>query len=220
MARPKGGYKTADGKRCPGVTTIIGRYKESSGLIHWAYTQGLEGIDYRATRDRAADAGSIAHDMIEAHILGQDPFAVSGEEDLVKLATKGFDAFLVWEESSNIKITETETTIISEEYRFGGTLDALGLLPDGTATLLDWKSSNRVYSDYLLQIAAYRHLVEECTDMGIKIERCDLLRVGKEFGDFHHSSWPVEAIDIAWESFKAMRKLYEDDKVLKRLVGS
>jgi hypothetical protein len=36
MARPKGGYRNAEGVRVPGVTTIIGRFKDSGGLINWA----------------------------------------------------------------------------------------------------------------------------------------------------------------------------------------
>ena len=39
MAHPKGGYKL-DGKRVPGTTTIIGRFKDSGGLLYWAFEQG------------------------------------------------------------------------------------------------------------------------------------------------------------------------------------
>ena len=31
------------GNRLPSVTTIIGRFKESGGLLYWANQQGLEG---------------------------------------------------------------------------------------------------------------------------------------------------------------------------------
>jgi len=57
-------YRTKDGVRVPSVTTIIGRFKESGGLIHWAWALGMEGKDYRQVRDSAADAGSLAHSMI------------------------------------------------------------------------------------------------------------------------------------------------------------
>ncbi len=43
MPHPKGGYRDADGKRIPGVTTIIGRFKESGALIRWAYGRGRDG---------------------------------------------------------------------------------------------------------------------------------------------------------------------------------
>ena len=73
MARPKSGYRLADKTRVPGVTTITGRFKESGGLIHWAWDLGMQGINYRDARDKAADAGTLGHDMIEAFIKGQDP---------------------------------------------------------------------------------------------------------------------------------------------------
>ena len=57
-------YKTKDGKRVPSVTTITGRFKESGGLIWWAWDLGIQGIDYRKVRDSAADAGTLAHAMI------------------------------------------------------------------------------------------------------------------------------------------------------------
>lgn len=37
MPTPKSGYYTRDGKRVPGVTTILGKFKESGGLIHWSW---------------------------------------------------------------------------------------------------------------------------------------------------------------------------------------
>jgi hypothetical protein len=40
MARPTHGYVNAAGEKIPGTTTIIGRFKESGGLIQWAYARG------------------------------------------------------------------------------------------------------------------------------------------------------------------------------------
>jgi len=56
--------------RIPGCTTVIGRFKESGGLIYWAWDQGRQGLDFRETRDKAADAGTLAHAMVEADIRG------------------------------------------------------------------------------------------------------------------------------------------------------
>ena len=43
-------YKDHRGNRLPSVTTIIGRFKESGGLLYWANQQGLEA----KTLDQAA----------------------------------------------------------------------------------------------------------------------------------------------------------------------
>ena len=63
-------YFNKAGQRLPSVTTIISRFKESGGLIHWAWNLGREGQDYRQVRDEAADAGTLAHAMIEEDNLG------------------------------------------------------------------------------------------------------------------------------------------------------
>lgn len=216
MARPKAGYYL-DGKRVPGTTTIIGRFKESGGLIHWAWQCGVDGINYREARDSAATAGTLAHDMIENLIHGRPLEDVKGPEELLALARKGVEAFVEWKEQSRIEIVATEMSLVSKEYRFGGTPDAIGKTPAGHV-LLDWKTSNRVYPDMLIQLAAYRHLWEaEHPDM--PLGRFHLLRFGKEFGDFHHHSWPEEVIDTAWGAFVRMRDLYEIDKTLKRATG-
>ena len=71
MPHPKDGYRTLDGKRCAGTTTIIGRFKESGALIRWAYNRGKEGEELYESRDKAAEAGTSAHDLCEAHIKGE-----------------------------------------------------------------------------------------------------------------------------------------------------
>lgn len=217
MGRPARGYRTADGKRVPGVTTIIGRFKESGGLIHWAWQCGIDGIDYRRKRDDAADVGTLAHELIEADIQGREPFLKSSDPAMLEPATKALEAFQAWRAQTSLKIVETERSMVCEEYRFGGTLDGIGEL-DGKLVLLDWKSSNKLYADYLIQVSAYRHLWEQ-TFPDRPIEGICLLRVGKEFGDFHFHSWPLEVMERGWKAFRKMRELYELDKELKRAVA-
>ena len=79
-----------DGKRVPGVTTILGRFKESGGLIQWAYNCGRDGIDMNAARDNAANAGALAHALIDADIHGADA-------DALELARAGAEVAAVVE---------------------------------------------------------------------------------------------------------------------------
>jgi hypothetical protein len=76
MPTPRKGYFTASGERVPGVTTIIGRFKESGALIQWAYNRGKEGLELYESRDKAAELGTIVHEMVEAYIKGDDPWAI------------------------------------------------------------------------------------------------------------------------------------------------
>jgi hypothetical protein len=213
----------------PSTTTVIGRFKESGGLIHWAWDLGTKGEDYRKVRDAAGDAGTLAHSMIEAHIRGEDPSKIEGPEELLALARQGFEGFTNWFESTKLEIITSEISLVSDELRFGGTLDAIGVI-NGKLALIDWKTSNRIYQDYIIQVSAYRHLWEtgrlninmpdkEVPRMGDTIEELHLLRFGKEYGDFHHHSWPLVVLDKGWQAFRLMRELYDLDKVLKKAVG-
>jgi len=227
MATKSGGgrpqaYKLASGVRVPGVTTIVGRWKDSGGLIHWAWQQGIDGKNYRETRDNAADAGGIAHDMIEADILGKPaPAFPQSNPEHVALALKALGAFQTWRDQVKLEILETEVALISEQHRFGGTFDALALVA-GKAVLLDWKTSNGVYGDYIAQVAAYRQLLRERAMRipGATVpEGAQLLRFGKEFGDFHAHYYPSEVLDMGWRFFELGREMYDIDAIIKTVAA-
>jgi len=54
-------YKDHRGNRLPSVTTIIGRFKESGGLLYWANQQGLEGKTLDQARAEVTTPGTLAH---------------------------------------------------------------------------------------------------------------------------------------------------------------
>ena len=210
-------YKLADGTVVPGTTTITGRFKDAGGLIHWAYTQGLEGKDYRRTRDDAADAGTVAHGLIEATLHGDMPMVPLGtDEETEKRAKSALENFERWRETTKLEILETEQPYVSEVHRFGGTIDAVGTV-HGKLCLVDWKTSAGVYPDYLCQTAAYVLLWEECRKE--PITAIHLLRIDKEFGSFAHHQWGRDVIDHATQAFLLMRKLYDLDKMLQRAAA-
>lgn len=178
-------YRLADGTKPPSVTTVLGRFKESGGLIHWAWSLGMEGKDYKAEQMKAANAGTLAHSMVEAHIRGTAfPQTENWPPDIYAKAWNAFENFKKWAKQSSLNPVATEVSLVSEKYGFAGTLDAM--LVDGELSLGDWKTSNAVYSDYLLQLAAYGVLWEENNpDQPIK-GGFHLLRFAKNEPDFSH----------------------------------
>lgn len=124
MPTAKAGYRVKDGTRVPSVTTIIGKFKEAGGLMHWAWQLGIAGKDYREVRDEAADAGTLAHALVEQWIRKQ-PLAVNGPDEVVQKACNAFNIFMQWANQSRLEVTETEVALVSEKHRFGGTLDAM-----------------------------------------------------------------------------------------------
>src|SRR5262245_63693241 len=98
----------ANGVRVPGVTTVIGTSLgwNKGALMHWAWTEGKEGRHYRDTQQAAADAGTLAHALVEAHIRGEPqavPVPPTTDTDTVRLARLSFDAFREWFDHSRIE---------------------------------------------------------------------------------------------------------------------
>lgn len=222
MAHPKGGYRNKAGKRVPGVTTICGRFKESGALMFWAYKQGQRAergeIDsLYDDRDKAAESGTLAHEMVEAYLHGHewtDPTDVDAE--IVAEASRAFDSFLSWWNQSNIEIIDQEMQLLSEAHQFGGCPDAIGKMPDGRLCLVDWKTSSGVYTDYLLQLAAYKILWQENNPDKPLTGGFHLCRFAKKHGDFAHHYFPE--LDAAADMFLKLRECYALDKQLKERV--
>ena len=218
MGRPIDGYRI-DGERVPGVTTIINRFKPSGGLIHWAWQQGKDGKDYRETRDAAADAGTIAHDMVEADIYGAPFDRTKHHPELIEKAEGAFKAYQEWKQQTQLSIAEAELSLLSKAYRFGGTIDALFIR--GALALGDWKTSAAIYADYLIQLGAYALLWEENYPDRPITGGFHLLRFSKQENmddpvAFSHHYW--SNLDLAKKQFILYREAFDIDKRLSKLV--
>lgn len=211
--RPRTGYKLASGEKVASVTTIISRFKESGALINWAYKRGCEGFELYSSRDEACDVGSLIHSMVEADIHG-NPLPDIPDE-FRERCESGFRAWTSWREGRAMTIIATEEPIVSEKYRFGGTLDAVGRDKNGLC-ILDWKSSNGVYADYALQLAAYRLLWEEAHPDQPITGGFHLARFSKEHGDMEHRYWPE--LKEAEEMFLLLVQAYALDKKLQARI--
>lgn len=214
MPTPKAGYFLADGTRVPGTTTITGRFKESGGLIHWAWQLGHDGKDYRTERDKAADVGTIIHEQADAAIHKQEiPQPPADFSDAQReQVRRGFEAFWAWYQNTVTEITWTERQLVSERYRFGGTPDAYGTDKQGSGCLFDWKSGG-IYQDALIQVGGgYGLLLDE---NGFPVTGgYHIVRFGKDTGDFVHRYYPE--LDLARRQFILLREAYENDKLLKK----
>jgi hypothetical protein len=224
MPHPKGGYHTADKKRVPGVTTVIKHIDgDPGGLMHWAWELGKRGLDYRTERDKAAGTGSLTHELIDADLCMRPPELLSADEmgrtkeeyeTMLEQAHTGFEAYKEWRASTSLEIISGEESMVSEEHRYGGTPDAATV--NGKACLIDWKTSNKLHVAYIAQLAGYRHLYQEVK--GIWLPSAILLRVGKDYGDFHVTFWPEAVLDLGWTAFLGCLELHNLNKELAKLI--
>ena len=168
-------YKTADGKRVPGATTITGLLNKPY-LIKWANNLGLEGIDSSKYTDEAASIGTLAHQMVQDHLQQQQTEFENYSTMQIDLAQNSFLSYLEWEKQHDIKPIICETPMVSETKRYGGTVDCYCLLDD-VPTIIDFKTGKAIYNEYFVQVAAYSELLKE---HGHPVEQIKILRIGRD----------------------------------------
>jgi hypothetical protein len=169
----------------------------------------------------AADIGKDAHAWIEDYIkfkLDKErlcpPFPPKDEK-----SQNCCKAACDWIGKHNVRWICTERKIYSKTYDFAGTLDGLALVDScggkccvgksfkDAKCLIDWKSSNYLYIEYLLQTAAYECAIEEELPKDLldclPIQYRWIIRLGKEDGAF--DPWLIDREHYLedWQAFKA-----------------
>ena len=208
-------YKDNDNKRVPSVTTVISRYKDSGGLLHWSNKMGLEGKTLEEAQQPAAQAGTFAHELAEAHLNNWPEPEMKGDPDVIEKARNAFSNYLKWEEQSRLTFKYTEVSLVSETHRFGGRMDAVGEEVDGKLAIVDFKTS-KLYADHLYQLAAYKCLWDENFPDNKLTGGAHLISFKRETGDFQHSYF--DTLEDELEVFLTMRRLYDMCKAVEKRV--
>lgn len=216
--------------RYPGVTgslSIINKpalvpwaKKEALSSVETALVKRLEGCDTAiielnkdwireilgearkrpdTLKDQAADLGSRAHAFIDRIIRNEEPADVPPE------IAAPVQAFHEWWKGSGIELVMGDTPVASREYGYGGSLDALGR-KDGKFIVLDWKTSNAIYPEYALQVAAYAQALRETYE--IECNEAIIVRFGKKRPvDFEKKE--LADLNLSFYAFLAAKTLKE-----------
>jgi len=213
-------YKLSNGQRIQGTTTKISDNLgwNKKPLQHWAWKQGMDGKNYWETTQKAADAGTIAHYLIECDLrkLKPDLKQYKGMPDLVEMAVFAFEqSYLPWKNMVKFKALEMEIHLVSELYEYGATPDCIASVNDRLA-LFDWKTSGGVYPEMVIQMAAYKNAWDETHPTTPITDGAYMLRINKETAAFHFHHW----LDLSkpWEAFLCLLKLSNLKDDLKRMV--
>ncbi len=194
-------YYLKDGSHVPGVTTVLGML-DKPALLNWAWDLGMKGEDFRKVRDKAADIGTIAHYMIKCHLKNEKPDLSEFSQANIDKAENAFIAYLDFEKNTGLKPIKVEEGFVSEEHKFGGTIDCYAYL-NGKTALIDFKTSKGLFPEMRVQVAAYEALLRE---NGLPVEERHLLRIDKESGEFNHHK--LEDLGDEWEFFKLLVKAF------------
>lgn len=210
-------YKDKNGTRLPGVTTITGELGwNKQVLISWANRLGLKGIESSKFVDDKAAIGTLAHDMVLNHlkhgIVNTDDYSANQ----ITQAENCLLSYHNWEKGKVIEPIMLEVPLISEVYKFGGTMDFFGKI-DGVITLNDFKTGKGIYDEYFIQVAGgYLILLEE---NGQKVEAIQILNIPRsEDESFQVKPLPKEKWDICkkiflncLDNYKLKNKLTKED---------
>lgn len=195
---------TANGKPCPGVTTIL-KVVAKPALVGWAVkccaqyllqnlqagtvdevqiTQLAERMkrNYRDVMGEAAAIGTIVHAYAEKHFKGQKPKLPVNEA-----ARNSIEAFIGWTKAHEVKPVAMEYRVYSLAHNFSGTGDLRAYIDD-KLTCADYKTSTGIWPEYFLQNEAYMIASEE-EDAKLRHDGQMVLRFDKTTGRFETSEF-------------------------------
>lgn len=142
----------------------------------------------KKTAQEAADIGTLLHDFAYLTELGKDQEAQALYDQIIQLpddikmkVINGITKFKEWKKTNADELIASETLIASPTHLFCGKFDRLAKR-NGVLILDDFKSSNSIYLEHFIQLGAYSIAIREW--MGMKVEGFEILRFGKEDGEF------------------------------------
>lgn len=121
---------------------------------------------YREKRDEAADIGTYVHDYLEGELnhrsgIGSPPALPHDmPEEYAERVTNSIAAGLQFFDAHKIVLVQAESPRWSPTHGFIGTGDVIAVV-DEELTVIDYKTSKRLYSTVFLQLAAYQAAYEE-----------------------------------------------------------
>ena len=199
-----------DGKkvRVPGVTTITG-VLDKPALKYWGNKIGLQGIDIKSYVDTRANMGTCAHDMVEAFLLGKEPYLDEFSKVEIDSAENSVLSFFEAIKGVDYKVLGVEMQLVSAAHRFGGTCDVYWLY-NGAYRLTDLKTGKDIYPEMWTQVAAYRQLLIE---NGHPVDEVSIMNIPRaEDEAFKHETIDSGKMAVHWEIFQHCRAIYELNK--------
>lgn len=208
-----------DGKSVISTTQIINHEKsDNEGIVRWANSLGFKNISYSDELNKAGNIGTEAHDYFDNYVADKS----IPKEYFYQEAGNCFDKFKTWWDEyskQNIEIVFTEESLLSSNYMYGGTADALIKLKDTNEhVLIDYKTGSNIYGSYLAQAGSYSNLVLENYD--IVVDKFILARFGKKNDpkDFEIREYNKSDLKTSFEYFLILFEAYKIKKQIKNVL--
>lgn len=164
-------------------------------------------------RDKAANVGTLAHGEIERYLRKQITL------DQANPAVQHIlQRFIEWEVETGFVMEQAERMVYSHEYQYAGTLDISGIMTKrgNVRAIVDIKTSNGIYPEAFLQVAAYAQAVAEMD--GKPVDEGWIVRLDKTGAEFETKQVPD--LKACFQIFSATYSLWrwlEDQKPKKEV---
>jgi hypothetical protein len=213
----------------------LGEYTQSLSLADF---ETLVTEAKKAHKERlvdAGDVGSAAHIWLEDSIrhaidhnngvVQELDYKIPNDERAVNCGNAAFD----WMKKHNVRWLKTEHKIYSRKYKYAGTMDGLALVDAcdnpiccgrfslflNQCSVIDWKSSNNLRTEYLYQTAAYQQA--EIEEYGSAVKSRWILRLGKEDGKFE--PWYETDFENDFKGFKLCLTLKRQHAMIEKRIS-
>ena len=197
---------------------VLASFKQYMDIVAAAKTAHKEKLE------EAGNLGKIAHAWIEEYIKEKlDPNVIVPDLPIDERAKNACIAALTWIARHNVRWLFTERKVYSRHYKYAGTMDGLCKVDSCTdpnccpnkfvdrLTIADWKSSNYLYPEYMLQTAAYMQAYRE--EMCENVVDRWVVRLGKDDAAF-------EAWHLEWDTYEVDFKAFTDALALSRSMAT
>jgi hypothetical protein len=154
--------------------------------------------------DTATTFGSNAHYALEQYIANG---VVPHDMDMFRV----IGAFNSWAKSNQIELLPNMCEVtVAHSDGYAGTIDAVAIKGD-ELVIVDWKTSNGLYAEHMLQVSAYAKALQLAT--GVPVNEAWIVRFPREKpepgdSDFHWVHLGIKELNSNFDLFRAAQKLY------------
>jgi len=198
----------------PSVTWVVSKYPKGTEFYKWLAKMGWD--ESQAIKEAAGSKGSAIHKAIE-ELLAGETVKMDGEYadvktgDIRPLTVEEYYAvmtFADWYEDlcskHVVEVVSSEITVWNDEDNYAGTVDII-LRIDGRLIIVDIKSGQHIWPEYILQQSAYKRALDLA---GTEIAQIAILQVGFKR---NKRGWKYTTLEYDYELFLAAKKIWQHE---------
>lgn len=194
-------------KEYPSVTWIGNYCPKGVEFYKWLASKGWEEAEI--IKEQGGNRGSKVHLAISDLLLGNKvsmedeyPNKKTGEPEQLSLEEyEGIMSFEEWFKETKPKTIANEISVFNDEHMYAGTVDYICEI-DGVRTLIDFKTSARIYNSTEAQVSAYKYALPK----ELEVEQLGILQLNYKRNKI--KKWKYTSIEYDFDLFLSAKKFW------------